>query len=176
MSPALSPEELLAAFLVQYLSHALVSMVVGESVGRTPIVKGDSMNPEQASAIAARFVHFLETGNPSSGPFTADVFCDFTLPRWRLQAQGLAEVVALRLHGHPGPGTVPRWRCDPTPSGLVLEVEERWSQDGKDWYCRELFRADVRGDSICSLAVYCTGDWDAAREAEHANAVQLLRP
>jgi len=34
----------------------------------------------------------------------------------------------------------------------------------------------VRGDSICSLSVYCTGDWDAARVAEHAAAARLLRP
>jgi len=129
-----------------------------------------------ADALAARFIHFLETGEPPSGLFAPDVFCDFTLPRWRLQAQGLQSVVALRVQGHPGPGTMPRWRCDPTPSGFVLEVEERWRQDGTDWYCRELFRADVCSDSICSLSVYCTGDWDAARVAEHAAAVRLLRP
>ncbi len=134
------------------------------------------MGPDQANAVAARFIQFLETGKPPEGLFTADVFCDFTLPRWRLQAQGVNEVVALRLQGHPGPGKVPRWRCDPTPTGLVLEVEERWSQDGKDWYCRELFRADVRGEAICALSVYCTGDWDTAREAEHAKSVRLLLP
>jgi len=134
------------------------------------------MTPDQSEAIVVQFIRFLATGNPPSGLFTPDVFCDFTLPRWRLQAEGLDSVVALRRQGHPGPGTVPRWRCDPTPSGFVLEVEERWSQGGKDWYSREMFRADMRGDSICSLSVYCTGDWDAAREAEHAKAVALLRP
>ena len=110
------------------------------------------------------------------GLFTPDVFCDFTLPRWRLQAQGLGPVIALRKQGHPGLGTVPRWRCDPTPTGFVIEFEERWSQDGKDWYSREMARAEVHGDSICTFSVYCTGDWDADRETEHAKAVQLLRP
>jgi hypothetical protein len=133
------------------------------------------MDQNQAKAIASLFVKFLETGIADPQLFTEDVFCDFTLPRWRLQAQGLKEVVELRLHGHPGPGSVPRWRCDPTPTGFVLEVEERWKQDGKDWYCRELFRADVRGNSIAELSVYCTGDWDTAREEEHAKAVKLLR-
>jgi hypothetical protein len=134
------------------------------------------MNAEDARNLAARFVEFLETGRAPAGLFTDDVFCDFTLPRWRVQAQGVGPVVALRRNGHPGPGEVPRWRCDPTPSGFVLEVEERWTQDDRDWYCRELFRADVRGSSIAALSVYCTGDWDAEREAEHRRAVTLLRP
>jgi hypothetical protein len=37
-------------------------------------------------------------------------------------------------------------------------------------------RADLRGEAICALSVYCTGDWDAAREAEHRAAVSLARP
>jgi hypothetical protein len=134
------------------------------------------MDPNRTEAIAKRFIGFLETGQADDGLFTEDAFCDFTMPRWRLQAQGHNEVVALRLQGHPGPGKVPRWRCDPTPTGFVLEVEERWTQDGKDWYCRELFRADVRGDSISSLSVYCTGDWDTEHQARHAQAVKLIRP
>ncbi|MSS73041.1 MAG: hypothetical protein EXS64_16335 [Candidatus Latescibacteria bacterium] len=134
------------------------------------------MNAEDANAVAIRFIEFLETGKVPEGLFTEDVFLDFTLPRWRLQAQGLGPVIGVRLHGHPTVGKVPRWRCDPTPPGFVLEVEERWHQDGKDWYCRELFRADVRGTSISELSVYCTGDWDADQEAEHRQAVKLIRP
>lgn len=126
--------------------------------------------------IVARFIEFLQTGDAHPALFTDDVFCDFTMPKWRLQAQGLRDVLALRLHGHPGPGTVPRFRFEPTPSGLVIELEERWHQDGKDWYCREMFWAKLRGESICELSVYCTGDWDAARVQEHAAAVKLLRP
>lgn len=134
------------------------------------------MTPEAARSIALRLIEFLETGEASPGLFSADVFCDFTLPLWRLQAQGLEPVVALRRQGHPGPGRVPRWRCDPTPTGFILEVEERWEQDGEQWYCRELIRADVEGESIVEISVYCTGDWSAARQAEHQQAVRLLRP
>ena len=64
---------------------------------------------------------------------------------------------------------------NPRP-GFVLEVEESWHDRGEDWYCRELFRADVTDGRISSLSVYCTGDWDAARVAEHRTAVHLLRP
>ncbi|MBE2260477.1 MAG: hypothetical protein IAE88_16585 [Rhodobacteraceae bacterium] len=134
------------------------------------------MNAEDANAVAVRFIDFLETGKADPTLFTEDAFLDFTLPRWRMQAQGSAQLIGARLAGHPTTGTVPRWRCDPTPTGFVLEVEERWTQDGKDWYCRELFRADVQGQSISELSVYCTGDWDADREAEHRQAVKLIRP
>jgi hypothetical protein len=131
---------------------------------------------DAAHALARRLVAYLESGEAPPGLFAPHVFCDFTLPRWRLQAEGIEPVLALRRSSHPVRGTVPRWRCDPTPSGLVLEVEERWHAHGHDWYCRELFRADVEGDAIVNLSVYCTGDWDDARVAEHAGAVQLLRP
>jgi hypothetical protein len=131
---------------------------------------------DQADGLARKLVHFLETGEVPEGLFTADVFCDFTLPLWRLQAQGVEETVALRTHGHPSPGKVPRWRCDPTATGFVIEFEESWRDREGDWYSREMARADVRGDSIAALSVYCTGDWDADRRAEHSRAVKLVRP
>jgi hypothetical protein len=130
----------------------------------------------EADALAARLISFLETGRSPSGLFAEDVFVDFTSPRWRVQARGVAEAVALRLRGHPSSGRVPRFRCDPTPTGFVLEVEEEWAERGESWYCRELFRADVRGGAIAELSVYCTGDWDSQRRAEHAREVPLLRP
>jgi hypothetical protein len=79
---------------------------------------------------ADAFVTFLETGEAPELLFAPDAFCDFTMPRWRLQAEGVEAVVALRRHGHPGPGCVPRSRFDPTPTGFVLEVEEVWDADG----------------------------------------------
>lgn len=129
----------------------------------------------KARELAAQFVAFLESGTPPAGLFAPDLFCDFTMPRWRLQARGVDDAVALRRAGHPGPSRVPRSRFDATATGFVLEVEEQWEQDGESWYCRELFRADVSGGSIGELSVYCTGDWDRARVAEHARTVRLLR-
>jgi hypothetical protein len=134
------------------------------------------MNPHEAEQMALRLIAFLETGDADPELFCADAFCDFTTPRWRVQAQGAEALVQLRRRGHPSPGRVPRWRCDATASGFVLEVEETWQQDGEAWYCRELFRADVRERAIEQLSVYCTGDWDSARRAQHAREVRLLRP
>lgn len=130
-----------------------------------------------ARSTAVALVAFLETGTPAPGLFTDDVFCDFTMPQWRLQAQGIDEVVALRKAGHPSPGRVPRWRCDVTPTGFVVEFEERWSAGAEQWYSREMARADlVDAGAISELSVYCTGDWDRARQERHGREVMLIRP
>jgi hypothetical protein len=126
--------------------------------------------------LAANFVSYLESGDAPEGLFAPDLFCDFSLPAWRLQADTAEGAQALRKAGHPAPGRVPRTRLDRTDAGFVLEVEETWEQGGEKWYCRELFRADVTDGSISELSVYCTGDWDAERVAEHAAAVTLVRP
>jgi hypothetical protein len=126
--------------------------------------------------LASKLISFMQTGDAPEGTFTADVFCDFSMPQWRLQAQGLDDVVGLRKGGHPWPGRVPRSRFDLTTNGFVLEIEEEWDNDGSAWYCRELFRADVSDGAISELAVYCTGDWNADQVASHREAVSLLRP
>jgi hypothetical protein len=104
--------------------------------------------------LAGRLITYLQTGTPPQGLFHPDVFCDLTLPAWRLQAEGAEGLVALRKAGHPAPGMVARHRLDPTPTGFVLEVEERWEQDGQSWYCRELMRADVEDGAIAALSIY----------------------
>ena len=126
--------------------------------------------------LAAKFIEIHETGTPPEGLFTPDAFCDFTMPEWRLQCQGIEGIVAARKAGHPAPGRVPRSRFDATATGFVLEVEEEWDQDGESWYCRELFRADVSDGAISQISVYCTGDWDQAQVIRHRATVELLRP
>jgi hypothetical protein len=128
-----------------------------------------------ARELAAKFIAFLETGTAPEGLFTVEAFCDFTMPQWRLQAQGIENIISLRKGGHPVPGRVPRSRFDLTTTGFVLEVEEEWDQDGESWYCRELFRADVADGAVSQLSVYCTGDWDQALVARHRETVELLR-
>lgn len=130
----------------------------------------------RAHELAEGLIAFLETGTVPDGLWAPDVFCDFTMPTWRLQASGIEEAVALRKSGHPGTSTVPRWRFDPTPTGFVLEIEEDWTDDAGRWTCRELFRADVGDEGITELSVYCTGDWDEAQRARHAAEVTLPRP
>ena len=126
--------------------------------------------------LSEKIVNFLETGQAPDGLLRPDVFLDLTMPTWRIQTAGAEDLIAERKQGHPAPGTVTRWRADPTLSGFVLEFEERWSAEGQQWYAREMMRIEVTGGTITEVTVYCTGDWDQARQAEHAAAVTLIRP
>lgn len=131
---------------------------------------------ERSHALAEKLIAFLETGSPPDGLFAPDVFVDISMPQWRLQASGVEGLVAIRKDGHSDVGRVPRWRFDPTPTGFVLEFDEAWDHGGEHWTAREMVRADVSDEGVSQLSVYCTGDWDTARRAEHARMVTLLRP
>ena len=131
--------------------------------------------PETATAVA-NLIRFLETGAAPDGLFTPDAFADLSLPHWRIQAGTAEEILASRSGSHPFPGQVRVERVEQTDHGFTVEFEERWDHDGQRWYCREMIRADVVDDRIVEMSVYCTGDWDAARVAEHVAAVELIRP
>lgn len=124
----------------------------------------------------ARLIEFLETGRPPDGLFAADLFLDLSLPQWRVQADTAEQAVAVRTSGHPCPGQVRVERLSQTDTGFTMEFEERWDDEGQSWYCREMIRADVVDDTIVEMAVYCTGDWDAATQHAHAASVRLARP
>jgi hypothetical protein len=127
-----------------------------------------------ARTLADKFIQFLETNQLPDGLFAPDIFADVSLPQWRLQAGNPSDVVAIRIGGHAHTGRVARHRFDPTPTGFVLEFEERWSVRGEECYCREMIRADISAAGITQLSVYCTGDWDEAQVARHRAEVNLL--
>lgn len=120
-------------------------------------------------------ITFLETGSAPDGLFAPTVFTDLSLPRWRLQAETAADLVALRAASHPCRGQVRVERVERTEHGFTLEFEERWVDEDQEWYSREMVRADVVDGSIVDLKIYCTGDWDEARRREHAEVVRLIR-
>lgn len=126
--------------------------------------------------LAQEFVTWLETGIRPDGAFSDDVFADLSLPHWRLQAHGPDATFHLREDNHPSPGEVRVEALDRTSRGFLIQFEERWRAEGQDWYCRELIHGTVTEGRISELAVYCTGDWDEARQRLHAEQVRLLRP
>lgn len=129
----------------------------------------------EEARLAAAVVSWLETGRRPDDLFTPDAFVDLSLPQWRLQGQGPAEIFALRATSHPFPGETTVRGLDRTARGFLLEFEERWDAEGQRWYCRELMHCLVSGDRVSELRVYCTGDWDEAVQRRHAAQVRLTR-
>ena len=67
--------------------------------------------------LSEKLIRFLETGDVPEGLFRPDVFLDLTMPTWRVQAASAEDLIAVRKEGHPGPGTVTRWRADRRRAG-----------------------------------------------------------
>ena len=134
----------------------------------------EQSHPDTSAAVA-KLIRFLETGSAPDGLFAPDVFSDLSLPQWRVQAATAEDILAIRAQDHPFPGQVRVERVEQTGHGFTIEFEERWESGGQRWYSREMIRADVEGGSIVELSIFCTGDWDTARQQEHAAAVQLIR-
>ena len=80
------------------------------------------MDAEAANRLSQKMVEFLETGTAPEGLFRPDVFLDLSMPTWRVQTRGAEDLEQVRKDGHPGPGTVTRWRSDPTPDRAGLRV------------------------------------------------------
>jgi hypothetical protein len=140
----------------------------------SPMTSTGPDRPGTNTAVA-NLIRFLETGSAPAGLFTPNVFSDLSLPHWRIQAATAEQIIAIRAEGHPWPGQVRVERVEQTGHGFTIEFEERWDNEGQRWYCREMIRADVVGDSIAEMSIFCTGDWDESRQREHAGTVQLIR-
>lgn len=135
------------------------------------------MDTAVVADLSAKMTAFLESGTMPEGLFHPDAFLDVSMPTWRIQAQGLEDLIRVRKDGHPWPGAVTCTRLDPTAHGFVLEIEECWEYQDQHWYCREMLRADVADGLISALTVYCTGDWDEARQQEFARiATPQIQP
>lgn len=132
-------------------------------------------DPDVTTTVA-HLIRYLETGEVAEDLFAPDMFADVTLPTWRIQGDSAEAMKAIRFARHPATGQVHVQRVEPTSRGFTIEFDERWEAGGQQWYSREMIRADVVGATIVELSVYCTGDWDEARQREHAAAVSLLRP
>jgi hypothetical protein len=148
----------------------MTGTMTGTMIGTTTEI------PAHVKASVDRFVAFLETG-ATDGLFAPDVFADVTLPHWRIQWEGVEQTVDGKTRFHPPSGRTRVEKVLAGPTGYAIKVEERWEDEGRQWYCREAFFCDLDADGrITELSVYCTGDWDDVAVARHAEAVTLLRP
>lgn len=125
-------------------------------------------------ALCDRFVTFLETTLDPGDLFAAGVFCDFNVPRWRYQFQGVEEL-ANQIR-HDTPNTVTVRRVEPTPTGFVLEAEADVHIDGQPYYERTIWLVTANSGHIEEVTLYCSGEWDTETRARQKREAPMLRP
>lgn len=133
------------------------------------------MDDEQAKKIAERFVGFMETQDPGD-LLAAEVFADINVPEWRFQMQGPEAIVEWMRGELPDGSRVPTWRSDPTASGVIVELEQRYDVDGEEISSRNLHRLEVRDGKVTEWTMYCTGEWSPATSERQAREAPMFKP
>ena len=132
------------------------------------------MDHESAKKIAEAFVRAMESS--VTDVFADDVVCDINVPEWRFQMQGTAAVKEWLSSEMPGGCRVPSWRSDPTPDGVVVELEQRYDRDGTEISSRNIHRLEVQGGKVTEWTMYCTGEWSPELRERHAREAPMVRP
>ena len=128
-----------------------------------------------AQALSERLADVFRTAE--AGEVLADdVFLDGHPPEWRFQLQGRDTFDAWIKSFMPHGADTTVVRTIPTATGFVTEFTGRHEQEGEEMTDRKILLAEVRGERIAELTVYCSGDWNAELRARHAAETQLLRP
>jgi hypothetical protein len=105
-----------------------------------------------------------------------DVFLDGHPPLWRFQLQGRDAFNAWIKGFTPGGFDTTVVRTIPTATGFVTEFTSHHHDNGEDITDRKILLAEVHGDRITELTIYCSGDWNAELRARHAAETELIRP
>lgn len=135
-----------------------------------------AVDPALATRLAEAFVKVYATLEGGPELFTEDVFFDVNVPQWRLQLEGPTAFTDF-LGGYTKAGyDLTTLQTVPTAAGFVVELEGTYDHEGEEMYFRNLIQGEVRGERISTVVFYCTGDWDAAARAAHAEQVTLIRP
>ena len=105
-----------------------------------------------------------------------DVIADINVPEWRFQMQGPAAIVEWLRGELPNGSRVPSWRSDPTASGVLVEIEQRYDVEGEEISSRNLHRLEVRDGKITGWTMYCTGEWSPETRERQAREAPMLKP
>ena len=131
--------------------------------------------PGTTTAAAQPVDRFLAEISEGAGittqAWTDDATLDATVPNWRFECQGAAEVAA-QLSGWYGvPTTIEAATRHPIPGGEAVELDLSWVENGVPHAAHQVHLLTVDGDrangyKICRDTVFCGGRWPAALLAE----------
>ncbi len=145
-------------------------------VGHMTTTQTPRMDTAAAEKLSARFGAVFETFDAGDDLFAPDAFFDLNMPVWRFQIVG-ADAFAAQLRSIArGSVTLKVLRTVATASGFVHEHEE-WQRTPSETYsARRLWLCDVEDGRITEVTGYCSGEWDDALRARHADEAPMVRP
>lgn len=107
-----------------------------------------------------RFLEAVQTaGFADTDAFADDAVTDTTVPMWRLQVRGAAEMRAQYGKWFDHPAELTELRRTPLPEGELLEYTRRWTQDDVPHKAHHIHRLTVADDRIVEDAHWCGGRW-----------------
>ena len=129
---------------------------------------------DRRTDIAQGFLGSVRTGRLDRSMYTVDVAVELNVPFGLVRSHGPDELAQLLRDAFPYGGEVVSERAVPTDTGVLLEFAAR-TVTGPDrpesTYSRNLVRLEVAAGRIHSLTLYCSGDWDAATQAEQLASI-----
>lgn len=136
------------------------------------------MDAERAATAAKRLIGLLEWPAGGGDVLASDVLLDLNVPQWRWQVQGRDAILEILREEYPAGSSIPWWRCEQTTSGVLVELEQRWTDaDGERLYSRQAWVVQIGADDrIAELRLWCTGNWDAATLERQRREAPMIRP
>jgi hypothetical protein len=113
------------------------------------------------SIAVERFLDAVQSaGFARTEAFAANAVSDSTVPNWRLQLHGGAEIRAKYSGWFDHPATLAEVRRTPLPDGELVEYTRSWTQSGVPHKGHHIHRFTILNDQIVEDAHWCGGRWN----------------
>lgn len=100
---------------------------------------------------------------------------DATVPMWRFEKHGPAEIAAQLSRWFDTPGTLTEVMRAPLPGGELVSFTLEWLTDGRPWVAHQVHVVTTEGARITRQEAWCGGRWDAALQARIESDLELAR-
>ena len=135
----------------------------------TSQIDADQSSPEARSRRSAidRFLDaILGADIESCTAWAPGVHLDATVPNWRLEADGIAEVRAEYSRWFADPGQFEELQRLVTSTGEVIDYVLTWTENGVPHAAHHMHILEIEDGLIASDTVMCGGRWSADLLAE----------
>ena len=124
------------------------------------------MTTTTTTTVIDRFLDTVRTGRVSPDLYADDARLDATVPGWRFQAHGPAQIAAEYSSWFACPSVLETVERLPIEGGEVVRYLSRFELGGKAHAVHHVHLIQVHGDQIVSDTVFCGGRWGPEKLAE----------